>query len=190
MSAQSHLVQRFALAGVSQLQSAATTLPPAGTWHCADGDIEFQVWDPRHWTGFVELLGNPPELADPALQDRIERGRHAVMIRDTVTPILAARKKNDLVEHGQRLGVPCAAVNSPAEFAGDPHTEARRFFAATSHPRLGSYLAPGPFFRSTQSLAVRARPAPLLGEHNHEVYVGELGYAEAELGQWREDGLV
>jgi crotonobetainyl-CoA:carnitine CoA-transferase CaiB-like acyl-CoA transferase len=190
MAAQSHTVQRFALAGVSQLQSAAVTLPPAGTWRCADGEIEFQVWDPRHWTGFVELLGSPPELTAPELQDRIERGAHTEMIRSVVGPILLGRKKNDLVERGQALGVPCAAVNSPAEFVRDPHTVARGFVTRTTHPYLGEYQSLGPFFRSAQPVAVRRRPAPLLGEHNHGIYVGELGYPESDLGRWKEEGLV
>jgi crotonobetainyl-CoA:carnitine CoA-transferase CaiB-like acyl-CoA transferase len=189
-ASQSHTIQRFALAGVSQLQSAGVILPPAGTWPCADGEIDFQVWDPRHWTGFVELLGNPPELGDPALQDRIERGRHVELIHRVVTPILAGRKKNDLVERGQALGVPCAAVNQPAEFALDKHTEARGFFIRTTHPFLGDYLSMGPFFRSEQPLAMRRRPAPLLGEHNHEVYVDQLGHTVAELDEWKEASVV
>jgi crotonobetainyl-CoA:carnitine CoA-transferase CaiB-like acyl-CoA transferase len=107
-----------------------------------------------------------------------------------VAPILAARKKNDLVERGQALGVPCAAVNTPAEFAHDPHTQARGFVAAASHPYLGDYLTPGPFFRSGQPVAVRRRPAPLLGEHNDDIYAGELGHPESDLDRWRENGLV
>jgi crotonobetainyl-CoA:carnitine CoA-transferase CaiB-like acyl-CoA transferase len=190
IGSQSHLVQRFGLSGSSQLQSAGAAVPPAGTWACADGEIEFQVWDPRHWTGFVELLGNPPELADPALADLRHRRQYVEEVRQVTAALLASRKKQELVERGQALGVPCAAVNQPAEFAFDPQTEARRFFSASTHPYLGPYPAPGVFFRSDQPLAVRARPAPLLGEHNQQVYVDQLGHDPAEVERWKGAGLV
>ena len=39
--------------------------------------IEFAVLTPKHWAGFVRLLGSPPELSDPALADPSEQaGAH------------------------------------------------------------------------------------------------------------------
>jgi crotonobetainyl-CoA:carnitine CoA-transferase CaiB-like acyl-CoA transferase len=190
IAAQSHLVQRFGLSGSSQLQTAGAAVPPAGTWRCADGEIEFQVWDPKHWLGFVDLLGSPPELTDPALADLRVRRQHIEEVRRVTAAILADRKKEELVERGQALGVPCAAVNRPREFVFDPQTEARHFFAANTHPYLGRYQAPGAFFRSDSPVAVPRRPAPLLGEHNRQVYVDQLGHDVAELERWKGAGLV
>jgi crotonobetainyl-CoA:carnitine CoA-transferase CaiB-like acyl-CoA transferase len=185
-----HSLQRFGLSGSRELQGTGMAVPPAGTWACADGEIEFQVWDPRHWTGFVQLLDNPPEFADPALADLRHRGQHVEMVRRVTGTLLADRKKEELVERAQALGVPCAAVNQPAEFVFDPQTEARGFFPWVTHPYLGQYRAPGVFFRSDQPLAARRRPAPLLGEHNQQVYVDQLGHDIAEVEEWKGAGLV
>ena len=35
-----------------------------------------------------------------------------------------------------------------------------------------------------------ANRAPLLGEHNEEIYHGELGYSSQELMQLRENGVI
>ncbi len=44
--------------------------PPAGIWEVKDGRVEFLVYNPPHWDGFVTMLGNPPEFADPELRER------------------------------------------------------------------------------------------------------------------------
>ena len=46
-----------------------------------------------------------------------------------------------------------------------------------------------PFKMSRTPWAIR-RPAPLLGEHNAEVFCGRLGYSPEELVMLRAEGLV
>ena len=62
----------------------------------------------------------------------------------------------------------------------DPHIQARGFFSQVSHPVLGSFAAPGNFFIVDGQRAPPS-PAPLLGQHNHEVLCGELGLSAGEL---------
>jgi hypothetical protein len=49
---------------------------------------------------------------------------------------------------------------------------------------------PGAAFRSSPVLFAVTSAAPRLGEHNHEVFVEELGHTADELAAWRDDGLV
>ena len=54
----------------------------------------------------------------------------------------------------------------------------------------GTVRYPGAPYRFTRSpVRLRRRPA-LVGEHNHEVYVGELGLTSAELRGLLESGVV
>ena len=67
---------------------------------------------------------------------------------------------------------------------------ARRFFESVDHPVNG----PAPHSTVPVQLShgpetFHRRPAPLLGEHNHEVLTA-LGYTEAEIAALADDGVI
>ncbi len=49
---------------------------------------------------------------------------------------------------------------------------------------------PGPFVKASNRPIQYRRPAPALGQHNHEVYVGELGLSEAEFQNLEARGVI
>jgi crotonobetainyl-CoA:carnitine CoA-transferase CaiB-like acyl-CoA transferase len=81
-----------------------------------------------------------------------------------------------------------------AQDAGDlftcPHLRERGFFVEVDHPLAGRAEYPGMGPRlSDMEFQVR-RPAPLLGQHNLEIYGDELGYSAQELAQLRATGVI
>ncbi|MEU4244538.1 CoA transferase [Actinoplanes sp. NPDC026619] len=190
LGAQDDQLDRYAASFEIAGRTPARQAPPTGVWQCLDGEVELLVHNPPHWRGVVRLLGSPPELADPALDDRGERLARGTEIAALVGPRLLAMRVDEVVERGQKLGIPCAAVNSPAGFVEDPQPRARGYWRRAAHPVLGTIRTPGDPFRSAPALLTHRRRAPLLGEHNTVVYCGELGHEPAELAAWREDGLV
>ena len=59
-----------------------------------------------------------------------------------------------------------------------------------NHPLAGQWLYPGTaYLFSDHQPQVRGR-APLLGEHNAEVYCGELGYSREELVELNHAGVI
>ena len=70
------------------------------------------------------------------------------------------------------------------------YAKARGLFVDIDHPQAGklSYVrAPGRF---SETPWVNRRAAPLLGEHNQEVYCGRLGYSLQELATLRGTGII
>jgi len=61
---------------------------------------------------------------------------------------------------------------------------AREYFQEVEHPLAGRLTYPGPPFRMSE-VQWRAGRAPLLGEHNREVYCGELGLSAGGLARLR-----
>jgi formyl-CoA transferase len=89
----------------------------------------------------------------------------------------------------QKHGIPGLPVNSPSDFIKDPHIRARGFFATVTHPVLGSFEQPGsPFMVDGRRAA--PSPAPVLGQHNYEVFCGELGLEQSELEVLAADGVI
>lgn len=85
------------------------------------------------------------------------------------------------------LGYPVATAR---EIFDDPQLRARDFWVALEHPELGEVITyPGPFARFSETSCTFRRRAPLIGEHNEEVY-GELGLREGDLIRLKEARVI
>ena len=79
------------------------------------------------------------------------------------------------------LGYLITPVNTPGEYMNSEAARKRSFFMPIEHPILGRYSYAGPPYKLSATPARKERPAPLLGEHNEEIYCGELGLTRDEL---------
>ena len=82
------------------------------------------------------------------------------------------------------------------EVLHSPQMRARRYFQEVDHPVAGRWTYPGPPFRLTDGSpgddgwGWRAGRAPLLGEHNEEVFGGLLGLERSDLVRLRAASVV
>jgi formyl-CoA transferase len=75
------------------------------------------------------------------------------------------------------------------EVMHDPHMIERGMIAEVTHPVAGTFAMPGCPIRLEDS-PVELQPAPLLGQHNEEIYGAWLGYTAAEVQQLKARGVV
>lgn len=88
----------------------------------------------------------------------------------------------------EMLGYP---VGTMEEIFADPQLQARGFWEEIEHPELKTRLTyPGGFAKFSQAPCKIWRRAPLIGEHNEEVYCGKLGLSKEDLGRLQEDGTI
>ena len=163
-----------------------------GIFPCADGAICF-------WSGVTrfpraaELVGRADLLDDP-LYAQYEHGGSAESIHhfnnEILLPWLLDRTMDEAWRESQAAGLATAPIFSPGRFFEHPYYRERGFWETISHPAAGDLEYPGAPFRMEATPAKRGRPAPLLGEHNTEVFCGELGRTEAELGALAAVGIV
>jgi crotonobetainyl-CoA:carnitine CoA-transferase CaiB-like acyl-CoA transferase len=181
---------RYQMTGMALDRTATIGYPPTGTWQCKDGPFDVAAHQTRHWDAFVRMLDSPPELSAPALRDVLVRREVFDGLSETISGLLAERSRTELVPKGQAVGLPCSVLNTPAEFVVDEQLAARDYFVTLPAPDGGVLRAPGAPFKSSTELFSITSGAPRLGEHNHDVYVAELGYSEQELDAWRADDAV
>jgi crotonobetainyl-CoA:carnitine CoA-transferase CaiB-like acyl-CoA transferase len=67
-----------------------------------------------------------------------------------------------------------------ADIAAEPHVQARGTLMTLDDPEIGPVMMPAPVPRFSVTPARVPRPAPLLGEHNAEVYES-LGLSPEEI---------
>lgn len=155
---------------VSRQRGAA--MPPTGIWDVSDGQVELLIWNPPHWDGFLEIVGRPDDLLDPALRERGERFARAVQLAPRVRELLAPFTMQGFWDLAMAHRVPCAPVNTILQVTRDPQLAGRDFWASHDRPRTGPFRAPGLPLRSSAPLLSYRREAPLLGEHNQELLGG------------------
>jgi CoA:oxalate CoA-transferase len=70
----------------------------------------------------------------------------------------------------------------------DPNLDYRDFFKEVAHPVIGKAQYPGTPWKLPGDTE-KAMPAPLVGQHNQEVY-GELGVSKENLCILNEAGII
>jgi len=161
---------------------------PQGVYPCKDGFIN-TLSLPQWWPRYLHALGMPELKDDPRFQNIFSA--EAGMEFDAIWySWLADHTKDELFETFLEAQIASAPVNSPEDLVNNPHLREREYFTEIDHPATGRVLYPGAPVRLTESPWQVRRPAPLLGQHNEEVYCDQLGYSSEELVKLRESGGI
>lgn len=166
---------------------------PSNLYRCRPGgpnDYVFvHVATVEMWKSLTTITGRPELGDDPRYADRRDRVQFVDEIDAMIEAWTEKRTKHEVVEILAGAGIPCGAVLDSTEVLADPHLKARGMIVELEHPRRGPYPMPANPVRLSDSPTEMVR-APLLGEHNAEVYGKLLGYGPAELDALRRDGVI
>lgn len=162
-----------------------------GVYTCKDGGyIGPNAWTPPQVERMFTMLGVPELVGDPRFQTPYTMLEH----RDALVAIISEKiKEYDTMELFQKAvewNVPFAMVATTREVLDSPQHQARRFFEEVDHPVLGKVTMPGAPFKMMDTPWQQRNPAPLLGEHNEEVYCQRLGYTKEDLVRLKEQGVI
>jgi benzylsuccinate CoA-transferase BbsE subunit len=84
-----------------------------------------------------------------------------------------------------------APVSSTKDISEDIQLKARNFWVNVSHPELGESLPYcGPYIKMSETPLKYLFRAPLIGEHNRDIYLRELGISEARLQTCQDQGII
>jgi crotonobetainyl-CoA:carnitine CoA-transferase CaiB-like acyl-CoA transferase len=136
--------------------------------------------------------GMPHDLHDPKYADPATIAANAShIIDDLVAGFIASLPAEEVYHRAQARGFTWGAVRAPEQLLRDGHLCDRGFWKEVEHPELGrSFTYPGEAAIYHASPWRISRRAPLLGEHNAEIYGGELGLSRARLAVLAEGGAI
>ena len=156
---------------------------PAGTLFgnvmpCKDGYFVGQAGGGASWDDLADFYGRE-ELKDERFADAVQRISNGealdeILVEATKDRTMAEMFKVASEQHRMLLGI----VQTPADLARCAQLEARGFYQEVEHPVIGKIKVPFRLFNMTQGAAQYRRPAPLLGQHNAEVYAEIFGGTE------------
>ncbi|PKB80728.1 MAG: hypothetical protein BZY88_08140 [SAR202 cluster bacterium Io17-Chloro-G9] len=163
---------------------------PAGLLPCKDGYVALNIRNELTWQHMWLFFGDPDMADDPRFSSVVERRRHGEELEAILAPTLARYTMEELL-HG--LGPLRILVGMNLEMdrlVADPHLQERGAFVESEHPVAGPVVIPGPPFRLSETPWSLRAPAPLLGQHNEEVYTQVLGYDTKDIAEWQAEGVV
>ncbi|MBE3555836.1 MAG: CoA transferase [Firmicutes bacterium] len=164
---------------------------PMGIYPCADGYV--QIMTTPAWAG--RMLAT---LQDESLNAYFKEHPMAAMdpstaevVQEVLYPWLLSHTKQECFEEADlKNGWPVFPLSTIEDVMNDPHFEARQYFLEIEHPVAGKLRYPGAPWRMAEGGFEVRRAAPLLGEHNEEIYCEELGLSSEELARLRALGIV
>lgn len=153
-------------------QLASISMPPIVKWMAEEGMLgafeDKKDWEPKDWSEKVDAWALTQEQVDAWENSLID--------------FFANKTKAELYEQALKRRIilyPCSTTKDMVE---NIQLKEREFYVDVEHPELGETITYiGSPYKMTETTWRISRRAPLIGEHNREIYEGELGFSEQEM---------
>ena len=172
------------------------------SWQCKDGYVNYMLQGGSVAASTRALLAwlDEEEMGDEYLNsidwENLGYGQvSAELIERVAGPLgrfFAAKTKDELTKGSLERRILLFPVSTYADILDHPQLEARGYFQELYYPELDAQVThPGAFVKIGKEAgpALRRRP-PLIGEHNREIYVDEMGLTPESLATLKQDGVI
>ncbi|WP_436844466.1 formyl-CoA transferase, partial [Streptomyces canus] len=150
---------------------------PGWAVRCAPGgpnDYVYVIVQPVGWQPLSELIGRPELAADPEWATPEARLPKLAKMFQLIEEWTATLPKWQVLEHLNARNIPCGPILSPKEIIEDASLADNDMIVEVGHPRRGTFTTVGNPLKLSDSPTTITTP-PLLGQHNEDIYIGELG---------------
>lgn len=171
--------------GVGMPLGAPATIVP-----CKDGYVWMLALEPGQWNGLVRVMGDPEWAQLEMFQDMFVRAQNSDVIYPMIEEWTMDHGKFEIMEKCQEAGCPITAVFTVEEAAEHPHLKERGYLVDLEHPVLGSVRDLGAPFKLPECPGGPTTAAPLLGQHNSDVYGAFLDLGSHDLAALERDGII
>lgn len=165
---------------------------PGWAVRCAPGgpnDYIYVIVQPAGWGPIAKLIGRPELAEDPEWNTPEARLSKLDKMFQVIEEWSIAHGKWDVLAKLNEHNIPCGPILSTKEIIEDTSLAANDIVVRVDHPERGEFLTVGCPIKLSES-PVDVERSPLLGEHNEDVYVRELGLRSADLTELKTNGVI
>lgn len=110
---------------------------------------------------------------------------------DVIANFFIRHTKEELQKLSIELGLRLSIINDISDIAASEQLGSRGYWENVAYPELGTHIkSPGFLFLGSETPSrVRFR-APLIGEHNRDIYEKEIGFSEQELAHLKNINVI
>jgi crotonobetainyl-CoA:carnitine CoA-transferase CaiB-like acyl-CoA transferase len=157
---------------------------------CKDGYFIWQTGGGAEWSDIAEFFGKD-ELKEDRFSTVAGRTVHGEELDRLVCEATEDREMHELFRtSAEKYHMLFGIVQEPEDLAACSHLDARGFFQEVDHPVIGRIKVPFRLWSMPDAPAVYRRPAPLLGQHNAEVFGEMLGLDADRMAKLTAKGVI
>ena len=164
---------------------------PHDCYPCKGEDkwVAISISTEKEWLAFCEATGNPDWSGDERFADRFQRHTNRVELDQLIGEWTRDHGAGDIMALLQKAGVAAGTILNLQELVDDPHLNDRGFFVTPDHPVVGEKIQEGIPWKMSLTQPV-FRPAPLIGEHNYQIFHDLLGMPDEEFAELVDEGVI
>lgn len=142
------------------------------------------------WLRLCKAMGREDLAENPKFVDNASRVKHSDEINAIVAEWIAQRTRREVEEAFDTHAVAYAVVYDMEDVFTDHQFLARETLVRVADDELGEAVVCNVVPKFSETPGSVKHLGPRLGQHNDEIYRGELGYSEERLNQLRAAGVI
>jgi crotonobetainyl-CoA:carnitine CoA-transferase CaiB-like acyl-CoA transferase len=194
-------IDRIILGRVGTFRTSSRGTLQRQVWPCKDGFIFFFMIGGqqgaktcRQLVKWMEEEGMADEFLQAYEWERFDMATATQELIDRISHPIAeffkTRTKKEALNAAISRGISICPLMGNRDLLDDPNLDARGFWAPIEHPELKAAIPyPRRFARSSENENATRSRAPLIGEHNAEIY-GELGLTKEQIAELGKSGVI
>ncbi|MDP2917039.1 MAG: CoA transferase [Dehalococcoidia bacterium] len=170
-------------------------------WECKDGYIAFAVLggnfglSQKALVDWMDTEGMAPDFMKEIKWTELDFDKVTQEFRDRfeepIVKFFKLHTRAEIFHEAVKRRIVLLPIYSPKDMLESPELNARGYWIPVEHPELGTAITyPGAFFKSSETAWSMRRRAPFIGEHNEEIYTGELGLSKQELAMLKQGNII
>ena len=175
-----------------RMGNAHESTAPYDTFPTTDGQyVVIGIANDKFWGQLCEMMGKEELIHHPDMEKNADRVINRDMIKPIVVEWTMTKTADEIVNMLLEKGIPTAPIYNVKQVTEDPHIAgAREMFIDVEDPEVGSIKVTNTHIKMSETRQGFRTPAPVLGQHNEEIYCNLLGYSKEELAQMTAEGII
>lgn len=163
---------------------------PANAFETKDGWVYLLASTQNLWERLCKLMGREDLLKNDQLNSVPRRLKQKEDVNAIVQEWTMNFERDELVNLLDQKGIPCAPIQNISDIMQDEHLKAREQIVKVNHPKVGEVALSGITIKLSESPGEIRYGVPIIGQHNEDIYLKELGFHKEEYEELKTKGVI
>jgi succinyl-CoA--D-citramalate CoA-transferase len=164
---------------------------PSSTFRTRDGKyLALTASTQATWLRLCTAMVREDLIKDPRFIENPDRVKHRVEINAIVAEWIEQHTRAEIIERFDQHEMPYASIFDIEDIFRDPQYRAREALVRVPDAELGEAIVQNVVPKFSQTPGSVDFLGPTMGEHNEEIYCGELGYSKERLKQLKDEQII
>jgi benzylsuccinate CoA-transferase BbsF subunit len=165
---------------------------PHNCYRCNGEDkwVSIAVANNQEWQALCRVMEKPEWIEDRRFKDPAVRYKNQQELDGLISQWTKDKDYYAVTKILQEAGVASAPSLSSEGLFHDPHLKERGIYSQLNHPFMGKDWVIAPPWHLSETPAKITRHSPLLGEHNQEIFIQELGMSDEDVKKLEAEEVI